>query len=224
MVIAKGTKSRHAPSLSRTVEENLEGTIMDDRDHSTQHITSGEPRTPTADASFNSKVIVYFFTALGLLATTAVAGAVILALTVDGSSANAPMAGMNMAGMQSPGTTSAVTGAPPAVPSLVKLKVIPSSKMGPDGKLHDAFTVTNFAVHVGQPVNLTIDNTDNQPHSITSTAAGVSIVAQPGIHTYTMRVDKSGRFLWYCAYPCDSDAHGWAMTHPGYMSGYITAT
>jgi hypothetical protein len=24
--------------------------------------------------------------------------------------------------------------------------------------------------------------------------------------------------------PCDSDAHGWAMQNPGFMSGYITAT
>jgi hypothetical protein len=34
---------------------------------------------------------------------------------------------------------------------------------------------------------------------------------------------KAGRFEWMCVIPCDSDAKGWAMTHPGYMAGYITA-
>ena len=99
------------------------------------------------------------------------------------------MAGMNLRAPSPSGTAAAS-----AVPTAVKLKVIPSSKRGPDGKLHDAFTVTNFAVHVGQPVKLTIDNTDNQPHSITSPSAGVSIVAKPGVHTYTLLVEKSGRF------------------------------
>jgi plastocyanin len=201
---------------------------MEDQQQGKQNIDSGEQFTTAGIASFNSRLTVLFFSALGLLATTAVACAVILALTLNRPAANVTMAGttgMNMPGMTSSGTaaSSSGTAAASAVPTAVKLKVIPSSKRGPDGKLHDAFTVTNFAVHVGQPVKLTIDNTDNQPHSITAPSAGVSIVAKPGIHTYTLLVNKSGRFLWYCAYPCDSDAHGWAMTHSGFMSGYITA-
>ncbi len=199
---------------------------MEDQAQSNQYTDGGEQFTPAGIASFNSKLTVLFFSGLGLLATTAVACAVILALTLNRPAANVTMAGttgMNMPGMTSSGTAASGTPASSAVPTAVRLKVIPSSKRGPDGKLHDAFTVTNFAVHVGQPVKLTIDNTDNQPHSITSPAAGVSIVAKPGVHTYTLLVNKSGRFLWYCAYPCDSDAHGWAMTHPGFMSGYITA-
>jgi plastocyanin len=205
---------------------------MENQDQENQYIVGGEQFGPAGIASFNSKLTVLFFSALGLLATTAVACAVILALTLNRPSANVTMAGttgMNMAGMKSSGTAASgtaasSTAASSAVPTAVKLKVIPSGKRGPDGKLHDAFTVTNFAVHVGQPVKLTIDNTDNQPHSITAPSAGVSIVAKPGVHTYTLLVTKSGRYLWYCAYPCDSDASGWAMSHPGYMSGYITAT
>jgi plastocyanin len=204
---------------------------MQNQEQSNQFIGSGQQFNPAGIASFNSKLIVLFFSALGLLATTAVACAVILALTLNHQSSNATMAGMtgtNMAGMNMPGMKSSATPAasavPAAVPTAVKLKVIPSIKRGPDGKLHDAFTVTNFAVHVGQPVKLTIDNTDDQPHSITAPSAGVSIVAKPGVHSYTLLVEKSGRFLWYCAYPCDSDAHGWAMSHPGFMSGYITAS
>ncbi len=111
-----------------------------------------------------------------------------------------------------------------AAAKVVDLSVIPESKVGPDGKKHDAFTKTEFAVKVGQPIKLRIDNTDSQPHSITSPVANVSITAMPGTHTYVLAVSKPGKYLWFCAYPCDSDANGWAMTHPGYMSGYITAT
>lgn len=107
---------------------------------------------------------------------------------------------------------------------VVDLKIIPSYKIGPDGKKHDAFTKTEFAVKVGQPLKLQIDNTDNSPHSITSPVAGVNIIAQPGLHTYTMVVTQAGRFEWNCMIPCDSDANGWAMQNPGYMSGYITST
>ncbi|HYM46449.1 MAG TPA: cupredoxin domain-containing protein [Solirubrobacteraceae bacterium] len=112
----------------------------------------------------------------------------------------------------------------PAAAKVVDLKIIGSYKVGPDGKKHDAFTKTEFAVKVGQPLTLRIDNTDNAPHSITSPAVGVNIVAQPGAHTYTLLVKQAGRFQWYCMLPCDSDAHGWAMQNPGFMSGYITAT
>jgi plastocyanin len=199
---------------------------MENQEQGNQHGASGEQFTAGGIASFNSKLTVLFFGAFGLLATTAVACAVILALTLNRPSANVTMAGttgMNMPGMTTSGTAASGTPASSAVPTAVKLKVIPMGKKGPDGKLHDDFTVTNFAVHVGQSVKLTINNTDNQPHSISSPPAGVSIVARPGTHTYTLLVNKSGRFLWYCAYPCDSDAHGWAMTHPGFMSGYITA-
>jgi hypothetical protein len=199
---------------------------MENQEQGNQHSASAEQYTAAGIASFNSKVTVLFFSALGLLATTAVACAVILALTLNRPSANVTMAGMtgmNMPGMTSSGTAASGTTTSSALPTAVKLKVIPSSKRGPDGKLHDVFTVTNFAVHVGQPVKLTIDNTDDQPHSISSPSAGVSIVAKPGTHTYRLLVARSGRFMWYCAYPCDSDAHGWAMTHPGFMSGYITA-
>lgn len=195
---------------------------MENETQGNRYDATGGQFSPSGIASFNSKLTVLFFTALGLFATTAVACAVILALTLNRPTANVTVAGPT--GATSLASTKAST--PPAtpVPTSVKLKVLPSSKRGPDGKLHDAFTVTNFNVHVGQPVKLTIDNTDNQPHSITSPAAGVSIVAKPGTHTYTLLVSKTGRFLWYCAYPCDSDAHGWAMSHPGYMSGYIVAS
>lgn len=124
---------------------------------------------------------------------------------------------------QPAGTGSATASAVKPATSVVALKIIGSVKKGPDRQMHDAFTVTNFNVKVGQAETLKIDNTDDVPHSITSLTAGVSIIAQPGVHTYKLLVNKAGKFLWYCMLPCDGDANGWAMQHPGYMSGYITA-
>lgn len=111
-----------------------------------------------------------------------------------------------------------------AATPLIRLSIEGGVKRGPDGKLHDAFSKTNFQVKVGQPVRLQINNHDNAPHSITSAAAGVSVIALPGTHTYTMVVKTAGRFEWICILPCDSDAAGWAMKQPGYMAGYITAS
>jgi plastocyanin len=119
----------------------------------------------------------------------------------------------------------AATVAPAAsVAKVVDLKIIGSYKTAPDGAKHDAFTKTEFAVKVGQPLKLKIDNTDDVPHSITAPIVGVNITTAPGTHTYTLLVKQAGRFQWYCMIPCDSDAHGWAMQNPGFMSGYITAT
>jgi hypothetical protein len=107
-----------------------------------------------------------------------------------------------------------------AVQPVVYLTVSPGVKPGPDGKLHDAFSVTNFDVHAGHAVKLVINNTDSVPHSIDSPTAGVNILALPGTHTYTLLVQKTGRFLWYCTQPCDP----YSMSHVGYMRGYITSS
>jgi heme/copper-type cytochrome/quinol oxidase subunit 2 len=128
-----------------------------------------------------------------------------------------PAAATIAAGPAQPAASTAPTKA-------VDLKIIGSYKKGPDGKMHDAFTKTEFAVKVGQPLTLKIDNTDDVPHSINSPVAGVNIITQPGVHTYTLTVSKAGKFEWTCMLPCDSDTGGWAMQNPGYMSGYITAT
>jgi hypothetical protein len=120
-------------------------------------------------------------------------------------------------------TTSAAalpTGAPSALTKVIELNVIASGKKGPDGKLHDDFTVTEFHVTVGQPLTLRIDNTDTVPHSITSPEAGVNIIVLPGTRDYTLLVKQAGKFEWHCVFPCDP----WSMAHVGYMRGFITAT
>jgi hypothetical protein len=120
----------------------------------------------------------------------------------------------------SPATAAPSAGASGVPAKVIELKVIAEGKKGPEGKLHDDFTVTELHVTVGQPVTLRIDNTDTVPHSITSQEAGVNIVAMPGTHGYTLLVNKAGKFEWNCMYPCDP----WAMAHVGYMRGFITAT
>lgn len=105
------------------------------------------------------------------------------------------------------------------VEPVVYASVTPEIKPAADGKLHDAFSVTNFVVHAGQPVKLIINNTDGAPHSITSPGAGVNIMVRPGTHSYTLLVRKSGHFHWYCMQPCDP----YSMAHVGYMQGYITS-
>jgi hypothetical protein len=112
-----------------------------------------------------------------------------------------------------------VSGAP-AVQPTVYVTVSAGLKPGADGKLHDAFSVTNFYAHAGHPVKLVINNTDDVAHSIVSPDAGVSITVKPGTHTYTLLVRKAGRFQWFCMMPCDP----YSMAHDGYMRGYITAS
>lgn len=107
----------------------------------------------------------------------------------------------------------------PQVAGTVYMSVSPGIKPGPDGKLHDAFSVTAFTVHAGQPVKLVIENTDDTVHSITSPAAGVNIIVKPGTHSYTLLVSKAGVYQWYCNYPCDP----YSMMHDGYMRGTITS-
>ncbi len=122
------------------------------------------------------------------------------------------------------GTGAASTGAAAIPAKSISLKIVPEGKVGPDGKKHDAYTQTEFAVKVGQTLELKIDNTDEGEHSITSPEIGVNIVVKPGVHTYQMVVKEKGRFSWFCVIPCDSNANGWAMQHAGYMAGYITVT
>jgi plastocyanin len=169
------------------------------------------------------KVVLQVLAGVGILAALLMS---IVALNRSGEKHEASAAAQPAATQAAitPAAASAPVAASTAATKVVDLKIIGSYKVGPDGKKHDAFTKTEFAVKVGQPLTLQIDNTDNAPHSITSPVAGVNIIAQPGVHTYTLVVTKAGRFEWYCMLPCDSDANGWAMQNPGFMSGYITAT
>jgi len=128
-------------------------------------------------------------------------------------------------GVAAPASTSTPSSGAGALPAkLISVKVIAGGKLGPDKIMHDTFDKTEFAVKVGQKLDIRIDNTDEGEHSITSPQIGVNIVVKPGIHTYELVVKEKGRFSWFCVIPCDDEANGWAMQHAGYMSGFITAT
>jgi Cupredoxin-like domain len=127
-------------------------------------------------------------------------------------------------GVTAPATSSTAASTTNAPAKLISMKIIAGGKLGPDKLKHDDFTKTEFAVKVGQRLDLKIDNTDEGEHSITSPQIGVNIVVKPGIHTYQLVVKEKGRFSWFCIIPCDTEANGWAMLHASYMGGFITAT
>lgn len=162
----------------------------------------------------DSRVVLAILAAVAIIAALAMST---VALVLSGGSKSTTVETRTVTAAAANPTTTAVT-------PVIRLSIEGGSKRGPDGKLHDAFSKTNFNVKVGQPVKLQIDNKDDAPHSITSAEAGVSVIALPGTHTYTMVVKTAGRFEWVCILPCDTEAAGWAMTHPGYMAGYITAS
>jgi heme/copper-type cytochrome/quinol oxidase subunit 2 len=186
--------------------------------------TQNSPYSDAEVSAFTSKVVVGFFGALGLVATIIVAIAVIVACSINRptliSLKGQPTVTRAAAVSSGAAKPVAATFVDQRVQTVVYLSVSPGIKPGADGKLHDAWSQTDFAVHVGQPVKLVVNNTDDVPHSISSPAAGVNIVARPGTHTYTLLVTKAGTFQWFCGQPCDP----YSMTHDGYMHGTIVAS
>jgi plastocyanin len=108
---------------------------------------------------------------------------------------------------------------------------------GPDGKTHSAFIPCNFTVYVGQTVNLTVINYDNEQHTFTSPELGVNFFiperispSAPSVSHFQFTPTKAGIFRWWCAIKCDTAAGEWAMTtgkdggtgQLGFMAGYVT--
>ena len=178
----------------------------------------------TDQERFDQEVATKGKVVLQVLAGVGIFGALLMSMVALAQSGERREAGMastvTAAAAVAAGPAASVAATPTAVPKVVDVKVIAEGKKGPEGTMHDEFTVTNFRVNVGQPVTLHIVNTDTTVHSITSAEAGVNIVVQPGTHNYTLEVSKAGKYQWNCAFPCDP----WAMAHPGYMAGYITAS
>jgi heme/copper-type cytochrome/quinol oxidase subunit 2 len=132
-------------------------------------------------------------------------------------------------------TSSSPTTAPKTVN--VVLTVRGDWKMGPDGKLHDAFDPTNFTVNAVQTVNLTVVNYDSGQHSFVCPPLGVSLhvapcnaTSVPSVQSFQFSPLTAGVYRWYCTKTCDTDAGGWAMTtgsddqpcQIGYMGGFVT--
>ena len=119
----------------------------------------------------------------------------------------------------------------------ITLVVQGGSTLGPDGKLHDAFDPCNFTVYANQEVNLTIVNYDSGSHTFTSLTLNVNFLVPPSqtsgvpsISQFQFSETKAGVYRWWCSYPCDTGASGWAMTtgsdgqpgQIGFMGGFVT--
>lgn len=116
-------------------------------------------------------------------------------------------------------------------PAQVTMVIVPGIRLGPDKKMHDAFTPTDFSAKVGQKIVLTVYNYDGGDHSITAPALKLNLVIPgakkegvPTVKTFTFTITKTGAYHWLCVVPCDDDAKGWAMSHDHYMAGTITIT
>ena len=131
-------------------------------------------------------------------------------------------------GQQAAALTPAVPTGPPQAVRLVIKSDTEHGRHGPDGKWHDAFLPANFKVHAGRVVKVTVYNYDDMPHSFTSsTLSSTELINEnisagsastPSVTTFTFRAPAPGRYLWWCAMPCDP----WAMAHIGYMRGIVT--
>lgn len=138
-------------------------------------------------------------------------------------------------GSTNPHTTTVIAAGgsgPVGKPEAVRLAVKADTqhgRLGSDGKWHDAFLPADFTVRAGARVRVTVVNYDTMPHSFTSSSLGGSqLINQtipagsattPSKTTFTFIAPRSpGRYSWWCAMPCDP----WAMSHDGYMRGYVT--
>ncbi|WP_434667007.1 hypothetical protein P5W99_38035 [Paraburkholderia sp. A3BS-1L] len=110
---------------------------------------------------------------------------------------------------------------------------------GADGHGHDMIAPANIVLKAGQPVDLTIINYDEGPHTITARKLGVDIMVAAGHEQadetvtpvtthYTFTPTQKGVFRWHCLIPCDKGGKYWAMStgvggddQVGYMAGYF---
>jgi hypothetical protein len=189
------------------------------------HAPVSDPETEARDqAEFDATVKKDGKVVLEVLAGVGVFAALLMSIIAINQSSEHNTVTIT-SGAAAPATSSTAAGTPNSVPvKHISLNVVAAGKLGPDKIMHDTLMKTEFAVKVGQKLDLTINNTDEGEHSITSPQIGVNIIIKPGIHTYELVVKEKGRFSWFCVIPCDDKGNGWAMQHAGYMSGYITAT
>ena len=171
----------------------------------------------------------------GLTALLSVCAIIISFVALSNSSSGTPASAAPTAGSVSTmpmGSNGAATPAAAATPAVAPQSVSMSfkaddehAKKGPDGTWHDAALPAIYTVHAGAVVTVTLYNYDGSPHSFTAPSLGVDQVVPSGSITNPSQVTvkftapaKAGRYEWWCKFPCDP----WAMTHNGYMRGYVT--
>lgn len=173
--------------------------------------------TDTSPESDQRLVLQYgaLFAVVGFLLALAAITAVVFAGHYDGAAA----------AQSGPGQSAALSAAAPQQASAVSWSMYADSNQkvkGPDGKWHDGMLPGDPTVQAGK-VTVTVYNYDTSVHTINSDALGLAEKIPPahgntpGKLTFTFTASP-GKYQWYCIEPCDP----WAMTHDGYMRGYIT--
>jgi plastocyanin len=172
--------------------------------------------TPSSPESDQRLVLQYaaLFAVVGFLLALAAIAAVVFAGHYDNTAAAASGSGQS----------AAVSAAVPQRTTGVTWSMYADSNQkvkGPDGKWHDGMIPGNPTVPAGK-VTVTVYNYDTSMHTINSDALGLAEHIPPargntpGKLTFTFTA-APGKYQWYCVEPCDP----WAMTHNGYMRGYI---
>ncbi|KLU63190.1 plastocyanin [Peptococcaceae bacterium CEB3] len=117
----------------------------------------------------------------------------------------------------------------------VAMTVLPGTKLGSDGKLHDIFSPANLTIRKGE-TKVTVYNYDGGSHDFVSKDLNLNVQVpghkkkgDPSVTTFIIKADKAGNYHWLCNVPCDGAANpnkpgsakGWAMSHDGYMAGVV---
>ena len=178
--------------------------------------------SPSPDRGFT-----LFISVLALLISMGALLAVAFKLNDTNNSGAASMP-MTAGTASMPMTSSATTSSAAAAVENVKIVVKSDeehAKKGPEGTWHDAFLPADFSVKPGSVVRVTVYNYDEGEHSFTSSSLGTNVTiaagseSEPAVTTFTFRApEKAGRYAWLCALPCDP----WAMSHNGFMRGYVS--
>jgi plastocyanin len=163
------------------------------------------------------------------------------AVALGGLVAVAVVAAVLLGGWTNSTSARATTSAKKAAAQAVTLYVFRGETgiKGPDGKGHDAFVPSSFAVKSGSRVTVTVVNYDEGLHSMTAPGVGLdaSITGGKALSNgkigpvtthFTFTPTTKGTFRWYCKIPCDKGANYWAMepgydgpSENGFMAGYI---
>ncbi|EJY54429.1 metallophosphoesterase [Alicyclobacillus hesperidum URH17-3-68] len=110
----------------------------------------------------------------------------------------------------------------------VALTVLPGSRLGADGKLHDTVTNPNFTVVKGVPVKLSVYNYSANQYTLVNTMLGLRLhiaaaprQGVPMISTITFTPTTEGAFSWRCTASVDGHLDRWALNHQGFMEGIM---
>lgn len=118
----------------------------------------------------------------------------------------------------------------------VAMTVLPGTKLGSDGKLHDIFSPADLTIRKGVETQVTVYNYDDGSHDFVAKDLNLNVQVpgskkkgDPSVTTFTIKTDKAGDYHWLCDVPCDGagnpnkpgSAKGWAMSNDGYMAGIV---